>query len=341
MPVLTTLRFEEQNEYIKMKVIALMDKESMEVVEAPRPSPEQGEVLVKVAYSALDTAFHEVAHRTFIPGSLLHNLKAKPLVAGWHYSGIVESISEGVNSLKVGDAVFGHLQYATTTLQGSLSEYIVVPENECAEVPEGVSMDVAAAVTTEALTALQGMRDQGDLAEGKDILVIAAGGGVGTQAVQIAKAMGCAVDAVCSTKDIAKAKKLGADQVIDRTQKDITKVLGSASYDVIFDTTGKYSFFKLKYALKKKGTVVSTIPGITSFGPLSWFIATTGKRSKSVMVHCNQKDLELIGKWMVSGDIHSVPVDNVYDIKDIHIARERQDDPKKSGRIVIKVQDGW
>eukprot|EP00581_Thalassiosira_minuscula_P012224 CAMPEP_0183717126 /NCGR_PEP_ID=MMETSP0737-20130205/10814_1 /TAXON_ID=385413 /ORGANISM="Thalassiosira miniscula, Strain CCMP1093" /LENGTH=329 /DNA_ID=CAMNT_0025946507 /DNA_START=346 /DNA_END=1335 /DNA_ORIENTATION=- len=327
---------------IMMKVIDCIDKTSTVVGEMTKPHPKEGEVLVKIAYSALDTAFEEVAHRSLIPGSLLHNLKVKPLVAGWHYSGTVESIGDGVKDFQVGDSIFGHLQYASSTKQGSLAEYISVPELECAKVPEGVTMEVAAAVTTEALTALQAMRDQGKLAEGKSILIIAAGGGVGTQAVQIAKAMQAhIVDAVCSTKDVSRVEKLGASCVIDRTQKDINTDLQPASYDVIFDTTGKYSFMKLRYALKKKGSLVSTIPNISTIPPASLLLAITGKRSKSLFVHCNRKDLELVGQWMKSGEIYSIPVDNVYDVKDIQAARERQSDPKKSGRVVIKVDGGW
>lgn len=325
-----------------MKAITLIDKTSFEIGETKKPSPNQGEALVKVNYSALDTAFEEVARRTLIPGSLLHNLKVRPLVAGWHYSGTIQSVAAGVDDLKVGDAVFGHLQYASATRQGSLAEYITVPASECAKIPEGVAMDAAAAVTTEALTALQGMRDQGGLSDGKRILIIAAGGGVGTQAVQIARIMQAgAVHAVCSTKDVAKVEKLGADFVIDRTKKDIVRDLDASSYDVIFDTTGKYSFVKLRYSLKKKGTMVSTIPTITTLPPVSWLMACSGKRSKSVMVRCNRKDLASVGAWMKSGEIHSIPIDNVYDIKDFQSARERQKDSKKSGRVVVKVGDGW
>lgn len=320
---------------LMMKAIALPDKTTAKVVEISKPMPKNGEVLIKIAYSALDTAFHEVAKRSMIPGSLLHNLKVKPLVIGWHFSGIIESVTDGVEDLKPGDAVFGHLQYANSTKQGSLAEYITVPAGECAKVPEDCAeMDVAAAVTTEALTALQGLRDQGGLCEGGSVLIIAAGGGVGTQAVQIAKALkASAVHGVCSTKDIAKVQKLGADVVIDRTEKDILKDLESAAYDVIFDTTGKYSYFKLKYALKKTGTMVSTIPTITSMLPFN--------RSKSLMVQCKAEDLKLVGEWMKSGSIHSVPIDSTFNVKDIQDAWAHQDGAKRIGRVVIKVADGW
>lgn len=317
-----------------MKAIGLPDKTSCKVVEIPKPMPSNKEVLIKVEYSSLDTAFHEVAQRTMIPGSLLHNLKVNPLVIGWHFSGTIESVSDGVVDLKKGDKVFGHLQYSGSTRQGSLAEYVTVPEDECAKVPKGIAMDVAAAVTTESLTALQGLRDQGGLCEDKSVLIIAAAGGVGSQAMQIAKALKAGtIHGVCSTKDVDTVKELGADLVIDRTTQDVHKDLKNLSYDVIFDTTGKYSYSKLKYALKKNGKMVSTIPNITTMLPFT--------RSKAVMVQCNKADLDIIGDWLKSSDISSIKIDSTYSIKDIQEALERQDGGKRSGRVVIKVEGGW
>jgi len=343
-----------------MKIIELDNKAVASVSNHTVPSPQAGEVLIKVAYSALDTAFEEVAHRKFIPGSLLHDLKVKPLVAGWHFSGKVLSLGAGASDpsvadepaaaaddnndnhdLKVGDLVFGHLQYSSSTKQGTLAEYVTVPALECAKVPSGVALDIASAVTTEALTALQAMRDLGGLSEGKKVLVIGGGGGVGSQAIQIAKAMKAStVHGVCSTRDVSKVQALGADLVLDRTQLNITKDLDAASYDVIFDTTGKYSFTSLRYALRKKGALVNTIPGVvTSF--FSWLIPIIyNKQYKSVFVVCNRVDLELVGSWLQKGEL-SCPIDSLHNIKDFENAAERQKDPKKSGRVVIKVEDGW
>jgi NADPH:quinone reductase-like Zn-dependent oxidoreductase len=309
-----------------MKIIKLDNKATATVGTHTKPSPEDGQVLIKVAYSALDTAFEDVAKRTFIPGSLLHNLKVEPLVAGWHYSGTIESLGASLPEdidLKVGDLVFGHLQYAPSSKQGSLSEYITVPVSDCAKVPSGVSLDVAAAITTESLTAMQAMRDLGGLSKGKKVLIIAAGGGVGTQAVQVAKLMkASAVHGVCSTRHVSKVQELGADLVIDRTKQDITKDLDPASYDLIFDTTGKYSFFSLKYALKPKGSLVNTIPGVVTT-LFSWFIRIVyNKQYRSVMVQSKQSDLELVGSWLQTGAIRC-PIDGTYNIKDFHDARER------------------
>ena len=326
-----------------MKIIELGDKATAFLSSHTKPSPQEGEVLIKVAYSALDTCFEEVAHKTFIPGSLLHDLKVKPLVAGWHYSGKVLSLGPSVadHDINVGDLVFGHLQASSSTKQGSLAEYITVPALECAKVPSGVALDVACASTAESLTALQAMRDLGGLSEGKKVLVIGAGGGVGSQAVQIAKAMRASeVHAVCRTHDIEKVKALGADWVIDRSKQKITKEMDKASYDLIFDTTGKYSFTSLKYALRKNGTLVNTIPGVvtTLFSCLIPIIFK--KKYKSVFVECKRSDLELVGSWLQNKHI-SCPIDSTHNIKDFDNARERYKDPKKSGRVVVKVKHGW
>jgi len=326
-----------------MKIIEVDNKATATLGSHTKPAPKEGEVLIKVTYTALDTVFEDVAQRKIIPGALLHDLKAKPLVAGWHYSGTIESLgaSSKNNKLKVGDVVFGHLQYAPSTKQGTLAEYITVPALDCAQVPVGVPLDVAAAIPTESLTALQAMRDLGGLSEGMKVLVIGAGGGVGNQAVQIAKAMkASAVHAVCSTRDVSKVGQLGADLVIDRTQQDITKDLDAASYDLIFDTTGKYSFSSLKYAIKKNGALVNTIPGVVTT-LFSWFIRIVYKKSyKSVAVKSKSTDLDLVGKWLQKGDIRC-PIDSTHNIKDFQNARERQNSSKKSGRVVIKVEDGW
>ena len=195
-----------------MKIIDIVNPESAVLAEAPKPTLGSGDdVLVKVSFSALDTAFPEIASRSF-GGSFLRDLKTKPLIPGWHFSGVVEEIGSDVSDLTKGDKVFGHLAYDPTNKQGSCAEYIIVSREECAKVADGVPMDVADAASVEASTALQMMRDYGELdGEKKNaVLVIAAGGGVGVQAIQIAKyGFGASVvHGVCSTKDIEKVQGL-------------------------------------------------------------------------------------------------------------------------------------
>jgi NADPH:quinone reductase-like Zn-dependent oxidoreductase len=328
-----------------MKVIDIVDKTSAVVKEVPKPSVNKpNDVLIKVSFGALDTAFPEIAERTFV-GSILRDVKAKPLVPGWHYSGVVENVGSGVSDLKEGDNVFGHLQYVPSNKQGSCAEYILVPRDDCARAPTGVDLDVAAAASVEALSALQAMRDHGGFSREKsNILVIAAGGGVGTQAIQIAKngLNATIVHGVCSTKDVDTVRKLGADRVFDRSKMDITKDLQPESYDVILELTGKYSFGSLKYALKPKGTIVTTVPNITTMF-FAWLVPllNLGKKYRSFIVQSRRSDLELIANWLESEKIQSVPIDSITNVHEFYKAWERLGNPKKNGRVVIKVASGW
>lgn len=186
------------------------------------------------------------------------------------------------------------------------------------------------------------MRDLGGLSKGKKVLAIGGGGGVGSQAIQIAKAMKASeVNAVCSTRDVSNVQELGADLAIDRTQQNITKDLDSACYDIIFDTTGKYSFASLKYTLRNKRALVNTMPNFVTVLFSRCMVPTIfNKQYKGVFVKSNRADFELVGSWLQKGII-SYPIDSTYNIKDIENAREQQKNPKKSGRVVIKVECGW
>lgn len=328
-----------------MKIIDIVDKESAVLSQAPKPSiAGETDILVKVSFSAIDTAFPMIATRSF-SGSFLRDLKGKPLVPGWHFSGVVEEVGSNVSDLSKGDRVFGHLAYNSTNKQGSCAEHVVVLREECAKIPDSISSDVAAAVTVEALTALQMMRDYGEFTkEKKSILVIAAGGGVGVQAIQIAKyGLGAEiVHGVCSTKDVQKVQGLGADRVIDRTKTDILKDLEPGCYDVILELSGRYSFPSLKYALKPKGAVVTAIPNVTTL-LFYWVVPYMfwGKKYRSLTVQSRRPDLELIADWLQQGKIKSVPIDSTHRAVDIMKAWELLEDPKKNGRIVIKVDGGW
>lgn len=324
----------------KMKALALNSTgTSMMEIEIAKPKPGDNEVLIQVIYSALDTSFANIAKRDMI-SSYIHDIKVEPLVAGYHFSGIVAAKGSSVSSFQVDDRVFGHLQYEPTQRQGSFCEYIVMGENDIALVPtKHVSMEKAAASTTEALTALQSVRDLGRLRKGQSILIIGAGGGVGSAAVGIAGALGANVTAVCSTKDVKRVQRMGADTIIDRSTQDIKKL--KEKYDIVFDVPSRYSFFiqGMKW-LKPGGAFINTLPGLEKlvFGWL-WPLITS-KRLETVLVTSKKKDLELIGNMMVNDQV-PVDIDSIYKIKDFSQAWKRLDDGKKIGRVVIQVQDGW
>jgi len=298
------------------------------------------DVLVKVKYSALDTATKDVVDKT-ITGYFVHS-RSNPLIVGWHYSGTVIALgseTEEQFGLHTGDEVWGFLEYSPKQKQGAFSEYIVVAANKCARVPSTVDLKVAAAAATESITALQALRDYGELTSGESsVLILGAGGGVGSAAVGIAKRLGAKhVTAVCSTKDVKRVKLLGADVVLDRSKVDVFAIENN-KYDLIFDTPAKYSALQCFKSLTPKGHYVVTIPSF-SLVAAKFVGLFNGKTASFVECDSNRKDLELIGQWLVDGLV--VDIDSTYPIRDIQKAMVRQQDKSKVGRVVVEVLGGW
>lgn len=326
-----------------MKAMQLTYKTSQaKAIEMEKPSvvDSSNEVLVQVKYSAIDTALESVVQKTFT-GSFVH-ARTDPLVLGWHFVGTVVDIgAAGVvkddDLLAVGDPVWGFLQYDMGQRQGAFAEFIKVRHDHCGRIPNIASLETIAAASTEALTALQAMRDCGGLKEGKTILILGGGGAVGSAAVQIAKILGAHVTAVCSTKDYDRVKAFGADVVIDRSKADPLE--GTALYDVIFDTPAQYSATKCMSKLQAKGTFVATLPSLSLVtGMILSFIR--GKGVKMVQCNSNRADLDLVASWLADKKL-SIDVDSTYDIKDLEKAITRQQDKAKVGRVVIRVEGGW
>jgi NADPH:quinone reductase-like Zn-dependent oxidoreductase len=312
----------------------------------PKPTPSNHEVLIKVQYTALDTSFNSMAEGGMFAG-FLHDMKSRPIIPGYHYVGTIEQVGKEVvvdvvtdDMFKVGAIVFGHLPYSSTTKQGAFSEYITVDAKSCAVKPPSIGLQTAAASATEAMTALQSIRDIGGLKKGQTLLILGGGGGVGAAAIGIAKSLGATVTAVCSTRDVERLSVLGADQVIDRTTTDITKMTNLRNlFDVVFDTTATYSILKGTTWLKPRGTFVTTQPSLVSVF-LGWFYQLiTGKKIGVVMCASKKEDLELVGKWMTDGTL-KIEVDSEYKVSDFDNAWKRHKGPKQ-GRVVLQVEGGW
>ena len=324
------------------------------VVQIPKPVPAKDEVLVRVKCSALDTA-HQAVLQKEMSAYFIHNLNTKaPLHLGYHYAGTVEAVGADVTDLPKGTDIFGFLQYEPSQTQGAFAEYITVKSKDCAIQPAGVSDEVAAASATESATALQALRDLGGLrdTDSSDIkiqqrvLLNGAGGGVGSAAVQIAKQMGAHVTAVCSSKDVDKVQKWGADAVVDRTKEpnflstmlakqkeDKTKI-----FDVIFDVPNVLPSSATRLLHPRHGVLVNTIPTAT----MLWNKLKTLFSSKTVaFVECHSKkaDLMLVGQWLEDGAL-TIPVDSIYKVNDLQAAVKKQAGAKK-GRVVIQIEDGW
>ena len=197
--------------------------------ELEKPAPGEGEVLVKIVCTAINAA----DYRSMALGSI-----PKSRIFGADVSGVVEAVGSLASKYKPGDAVFGDLSVAGF---GGFAEFVAAPEKVFAQKPRSVSFEQAAAVPMAALTALQALRDKGEIQPGNKVLIVGAGGGVGTFAVQLARYFGADVTAICSANSADLASSLGANQVLDYAKDDFTK--NGKKYDLIFGTNGNQKKF--------------------------------------------------------------------------------------------------
>jgi NADPH:quinone reductase-like Zn-dependent oxidoreductase len=220
----------------------------LHVEEIARPEHGAKEVLVKVHAAGLDRGTWHLMTGTPYLARLAFGFRApRNPVPGLDLAGTVVAVGDAVQRLAVGDEVFG-------VGNGSFAEYAVAREGQLALKPKNLSFEQAAVVPVSATTALQAVRDRGHLEAGQAVLVIGASGGVGSYAVQLAKAFGAEVTGVCSTAKIDLVRSMGADHVIDYTQEDFTD--GERRYDLVLDIAGNPTITHLRRALTPRGTVV-------------------------------------------------------------------------------------
>ncbi len=242
-----------------MKAIVYHNYGSPDVLrleEVQKPTLEENEVLVKVhaaSVNALD--WHLLTADIFLVRLMTGGvLKPKGTRLGADVAGRVEAVGRNVKQFRPGDAVFGDVfGYG----YGSFAEYVSAPESALTLKPANLSFEQAAAAPLAAITALQGLRDRGQIRPGQKVLIQGASGGVGTFAVQIAKVFGAEVTAVCSTRNVDQARSLGADHVIDYTQKDFTQ--NGQRYDLIFAANGYHPLSAYKRALTPQGIYVMAV----------------------------------------------------------------------------------
>jgi NADPH:quinone reductase-like Zn-dependent oxidoreductase len=214
------------------------------------PAVGDHDVLVQVHAAGVDASvWHLMAGRPYLLRMFGFGLRApKVRVRGLDVAGRVSAVGPGVTRFRPGDAVFG------TSLAGTYAEYVVAKENRLAPKPANLSFEQAASVPVSACSALHGLRDAGRLRSGQSVLIIGAGGGVGSFAVQLAKAFGAEVTAVCSTGKLELVRSLGADRVIDYTREDFAD--GTRHYDLVLDIAGNNSLSRLRRAITPRGTLV-------------------------------------------------------------------------------------
>jgi len=289
----------------------------VEVREIDKPVPADDEVLVRVHAASLNLAdWYEVTGRPYVGRAQMGLRKPKSERLGVDYAGMVEAIGRDVTEFRPGDEVFGGRN-------GAYAEYVCAREDRAiVPKPANVTFEQAAAVPVAAITALQGLRDKGQLQPGQNVLINGASGGVGTFAVQIAKALGAEVTGVCSTRNVDLVRSLGADHVVDYTHDDFTRT--DRRYDLMFDIAGSRPWSEFKRVLDPRATVV-LVGGPKAnrlLGPLGHVVGVRlaslrGSRKVVFFIaKLNKEDMVVLRELLETGKVTPV-VDRQYELSEI------------------------
>ncbi len=311
--------------------------ELLHLEEIKKPVPAADQVLVRVHAASVNYGdVHFVRGDPFPLRFSAGFPKPKIRILGWDVAGQVEAVGANVRQFRPGNEVFGD-----TSLHGcgAFAEYKCVPEAALVLKPAGVSFEQAAAVPMAALTALQGLRDNGRIQPGQRVLIYGASGGVGTFAIQIAKAFGAEVTAVCSTRNINMVRSIGADSVIDYTRQDFSR--SGQRYDLILAVNGYRSILDYRRALALDGTYVMAGGNMTQvantllLGPV---ISRFGKQQfRTFVTRPNQKDLTFVKSLMVAGKLTSV-IDACYPLSQLPQALLYMEKQHTRGKVIITMQ---
>jgi NADPH:quinone reductase-like Zn-dependent oxidoreductase len=255
---------------------------------------------------------------------------------GVDFAGTVEAVGSNVRRFKPGDDVFGGKT-------GAFAEYVIVSENAALAIkPADVSFEQAASVPIAAVTALQALRDLGELEQGQKVLINGASGGVGTFAVQIAKSFGAEVTGVCSTRNVEMVRSIGADHVFDYTKEDYTE--SGQQYDLIIDMVGNHSLLENRRVLKPEGTFVIVGGGKGNWlGPMMTPIKAlmlspfVDQEFVMVLAELNKEDLAILGDLMQAGKVTPV-IDRRYGLSEVPAAIRYSEEGHARGKIIIDLE---
>jgi NADPH:quinone reductase-like Zn-dependent oxidoreductase len=309
----------------------------LKLEEVQKPVPQDDEVLVQVHATSVNAGdWHLLRAKPFLMRFMGFGLiKPKHTILGSDIAGRVEVVGRNVTQFQSGDEVFGNTAKSGF---GGFAEYVAVPENALVLKPTNISFEEAAAVPQAALTALQGLRDKGHIQKGQKVLIHGASGGIGTFAVQLAKAFGAEVTAVCSTRNVDIVRSIGADHVIDYTQEDFTR--NGQRYDLILAVNGYHSISAYKRALHPEGVYVMTggsnaqLFQAMLLGPL---ISRTGRQKMGNSAHKpNQKDLIFMKELLEASKVKPV-IDRRFPLRDVADAIRYLEAGHAQGKVVITV----
>jgi NADPH:quinone reductase-like Zn-dependent oxidoreductase len=300
-----------------------------------RPEAGDGQVLIKVRASSVNPAeWYGISGQPYVV-RLMNGIGApKDSRAGYDMAGVVEAVGPNVTLFKPGDEVFGGAW-------GAYAEYVIAREQGgIIKKPAELGFDEAAAIPIAAITALQGLRDQGHIAAGKKVLINGASGGVGTYGVQIAKALGAEVTGVCSTRNVEMVRSIGADHVVDYTKENFTK--NHERYDIILDNVGSQDFTDMADVMKPGGIIV--VVGGSKKGPflgpikrILWSkLVRVDPKIVFYLARVNKVDLELLANWAREGKLKSV-IDRRYPLEQTGAALAYLGEGHARGKVVVTV----
>jgi NADPH:quinone reductase-like Zn-dependent oxidoreductase len=313
---------------------------NLKLQEIEKPTPADNEVLVHVRAASVNPVDGHMIRGAWLMRPMSGMRKPTNTRFGTDYAGVVEGVGKNVTDFKVGDEVFG-------AKNGAVAEYICVKtERAVVMKPSNITFEQAGSVAVAGLTALEGLRDKGRIQAGQKVLINGASGGVGTFAVQIAKAFGAEVTAVCSTRNVDLVKSIGADHVIDYTKEDFTKT--DQHYDMLYDLVGNHGFSERRRILKPNGICVLAGVGGAGFHPESWgrvignfwnaFLSNLSKEKFVFYIATLTKDdLNVLRELMQSGKVSPV-IDRTYKISETQGALRYLEEGHARGKVVITME---
>jgi NADPH:quinone reductase-like Zn-dependent oxidoreductase len=311
--------------------------ENLQLRDIGKPTPNENEVLVRVRAASVNPVDGHTIRGAWLMRPMSGMRKPKNTRFGTDFAGVVEAVGKNVAEFKPGDEVFG-------AKNGAVADYICVkPERAVVLKPNNVTFEQAGSVAVAGLTALQGLRDKGQIKPGQKVLINGASGGVGTFAVQIAKAFGAEVTAVCGTRNVDLLKSIGADHVIDYSKEDFTKT--DEHYDMLYDLVGNHGFSERRNTLAPNGICVLAGVGGAGLHPGMWgrvggnfwnaFLSNfTSQKFIFYIAKLTKDDLNVLRELMESGKVSPV-IDRTYKISETQAAVRYLEEGHARGKVVI------
>ncbi len=311
--------------------------EVLKVKNIEKPTPKDNEILIQIKATSVTAASTFLREGKPYIGRLFIGLtKPKTANPGTDLSGVIESIGKDVTKFKIGDCVIA----ATDINCGAYAEYICLPEDELiVHQPDNISPEEATGIVDGAVTAIAFFTDITKITPGQKILINGASGSIGTAAIQLAKIYGAEVTAVCSNKNKALVKDLGADSYLDYNTNDLINT--KEKFDIIFDTVGKMPFKAGKKLLKENGTFLTPVMTFSAFMNMMFISPFTSKKLKFAAtgirnIELRMRDLKIVRDMLASGKLTTV-IDRVFKLEQIEEAHNYVDNGHKRGNVIISL----